>query len=91
MRAHGTTYSCVMSWRWGNENIPQERQSQKTGGHFADGEVVEVHVNSGSIIAVIDGTAYAMNGWEGCITRGLPEVNIIEGRSVAPYIKEALR
>ncbi len=57
---------------------------------FADGEVVEVHVNNGSIIAVIYGTAYAMNGWA-VITRGLPEVNIIDGRSVAPYIKEALR
>ena len=57
---------------------------------FADGEVVEVHVNNGSIIAVIDDTAYAMNGWA-AITRGLPEVNIIEGRSVGLYIKEALR
>ena len=66
------------------------KKDNPKGWPFADGEVVEVHVHSGSIIAVIDGTAYAMNGWAD-ITRDFPEVNIIECRSVGPYIKEALR
>ena len=66
------------------------KKDNPQGWPFADSETVEVHVNNGSIIAVIDGTAYAMNGWA-VITRDLPEVRIIEGRSVGPYIKEALK
>ena len=67
-----------------------KKSENPQGWPFADGDVVEVHLNMGAIIAVIEGVAYAMNGWA-VMTRGLPEVRIIQGRSVGPYIKEALR
>jgi len=66
------------------------KKDNPEGWPFADGETVEVIKADMCLIATICGVQYAMNGWA-VITRGLPEVNIILGRSVGPYIKEALR
>ena len=42
------------------------------------------------LIATIGGVQYAMNGLA-IMLLNLPEVRILEGKSVGPYIKEALR
>ena len=57
---------------------------------FADGETVEVIKADMCLIATIGGVQYAMNGLA-IMRLKLPEVRILEGKSVAPYIKEALR
>ena len=57
---------------------------------FADGEVVYVVNADLCLIVTISGVQYAMNGLA-VMRLKLPEVNIIEGRSVEPYIKEALK
>lgn len=66
------------------------KKDNPQGWPFADGETVEVIKADMCLIATIGGVRYAMNGLA-IMRLNLPEVRIIEGRSVAPYIKEALR
>ena len=57
---------------------------------FADGDEVEVNKLNMSLVAHIMGVDYAMNGMAVHIYH-LPEVRIIEGKSVGPFIREMLR
>ena len=57
---------------------------------FVDGDEVEVNKLNMSLVAHIMGVDYAMNGMAVHIYH-LPEVRIIEGKSVGPFIKEMLR
>jgi hypothetical protein len=57
---------------------------------FADGSEVEVAKLKMSLVAHIMGVDYAMNGMAVRIYK-LPEVRILEGKSVGPFIKEMLR
>ena len=66
------------------------KKDNPQGWPFADGEVVEVIKADMCLIATIGGVQYAMNGLA-IMRLKLPEVNIIEGRRVGPYIKEAMK
>jgi len=57
---------------------------------FADGEDVEVNKLGMSLVAHIGGNDYAMNGMAVHIYH-LPEVNIIPGKSVGPFIRECMK
>ena len=56
---------------------------------FADGDEVEVNKLSMSLVAHIKNIDYAMNGMAVHIYH-LPEVRIIEGKSVGPFIRMVL-
>jgi len=57
---------------------------------FADGSEVEVTKLNMSLVAHIMGNDYALNGMAVMIYK-LPEVRIIPGKSVGPFIQEMLR
>ena len=57
---------------------------------FADGDEVEVNKLNKSLVAHIKNIDYAMNGMAVHIYH-LPEVRIIYGQSVGPFIKECLK
>lgn len=67
-----------------------KKSENPQGWPFADGDVVEVIKAEMCLVATINGVQYAMNGLA-VMRLKLPEVRILEGRSVGPYIKEALR
>ena len=67
-----------------------KKSDNTQGWPFADGEVVEVMNWKGCLLAEIDGKEYAMNGLATMLLK-LPEVRIIAGKSVGPYIREALK
>lgn len=67
-----------------------KKSENPQGWPFADGDVVEVMNWKGCLVAIIGGKEYAMNGLATMLLK-LPEVRIIQGKSVGPYIREALK
>ena len=67
-----------------------KKEDYKDTWPFADGDEVEVNNLKGSLVADIGGVYYSMNGLAHMIYN-LPDVNIIEGKSVGPFIQKAKR
>ena len=67
-----------------------KKEDYKDTWPFADGEEVEVNKLGMSLIVHIMGVDYSLNGMA-VMKYKLPEVRIIKGKSVGPFIREMLR